>query len=287
MTLRDRAAKLCEYSLDKRRTGFRVAAPTAEQTYIYRSMISADSLPMGIYSLASLARCSEAMPRIELCVDESLDAPEVESIFARHGFMVTTLTAADLDAALMQQGEESLRRFANAFFWGRKTAFTFGLGAAVPVLYADLDVLWFKDPWHALGLSTLHGVLAGTDCHHSFDGRSLELMSFAHRQVLLETEPPCAGLYAVGANFRLPKEITSYIDKELAVGTPGYFCEQTLLALTVKLAGKQLSFAELPTCPAEQTVWAPSYLHQKWIAAHYAGPTRPQFWRDAWSLFRD
>ncbi len=287
MTLRDRVAKLCEYVLRRRLPGFRVAVPTAERAYIYRSMISADSLPMGVYSLASLARCSEAMPRIELCVDESLNAVEVKAIFARHGLTVTTLTVPDLDAALTQQGEDTLRSFARAFFWGRKTAFTFGMGAAVPVLYADLDVLWFKDPWAAFGLPKLRGVLAGTDQYHTYDEFILELMSVSHRNALLETDAPCAGLYAVGASFQLPEEITKYVGKQLAAGTPGYFCEQTLLALTVKLAGKQLSFAELPTCPAEQTVWTPSYLGQKWIAAHYAGPTRPQFWRDSWSLFSD
>ncbi len=287
MTLRDRTAKLCEYVLRRRLPGFRVAAPVARENYIYRSMVSADSLAMGIYSLASLARCAAAMPRVELCVDESLDAGDVQTALSRHGLTVAVLTADDLDAALAKRGEETLRRFAKAFFWGRKTAFTFGLGDSVPVLYADLDVLWLKDPWEALELSKLRGVLAGTDHHHSFDDGLLELMSAPDRQVLLETDPPCAGLYGVGANFKLPEEITIYMEKQLAVGTPGYFCEQTLLALTVKLAGKQLSFAELPTCPAEQTVWAPSYLGQKWIAAHYAGPTRPQFWRDAWSLFSD
>jgi hypothetical protein len=287
MTLRDRAAKLCEYSLEKRRPGLRVAAPAGRQNYIYRSMISADSLPMGVYSLASLARCSDAMPRIELCVDETLDAAEVESMFAHHGLTVTTLTVADLDTALTHRGEEDLRKFARAFFWGRKTAFTFGLGAAVPVVYADLDVLWLEDPWQALELQKLQGVLAGTDHHRSFDEGILELMSVSHRDALLQTDAACAGLYAVGTNFQLPEEVARYIGKQLAAGTPGYFCEQTLLALTVNLAGKQLSFAELPTCPAEQTVWAPSYLGQKWIAAHYAGPTRPQFWRDAWSLIRD
>lgn len=241
---------------------------------------------MGVYSLASLARCAKAMPRVELCVDESLDASEVRSIFARHGLKVEVLTADDLDAELLNRGQQTLRRFAKAFFWGRKTAFTFGLSGDMPVLYADLDVLWFSDPWAAFELQTLQGVLAGTDCYHSFDDGLLELMSAPHRQVLLGTDPPCAGLYGVGADFRLPEEITSYMEKQLAAGTPGYFCEQTLLALTVKLAGRQLSFAELPTCPEEQTVWAPSYEGKPWIAAHYAGPTRPQFLRDAWALFR-
>jgi hypothetical protein len=287
MTLRDRVAKLCEYSLRKKLPGLRVTVPSTRQNYIYRSMASADSLPMGVYSLASLARWSEAVPRIQLCVDESLDAAEVVSTFARHGLTVEVATADSLDAELAKRGEETLRRFAQAFFWGRKMAFTFGLGDSVPVLYADLDVLWFKDPWGAFELPKLRGVLAGTDHYHSFDAGMLELMSGPHRQVLLETDPPCAGLYAVGANFQIPEEITGYIATQLAAGTPGYFCEQTLLALTVKLAGKQLSHAELPTCPEEETVWRPSYEGKRWIAAHYAGPTRPQFWRDAWSLFSD
>ena len=111
-------------------------------------------------------------------------------------------------------------------------------------------------------------------------------MAPEHRKLLECPAPPCAGLYVVGPGFHLPAEIFGYIEKQLRLDKPGHFFEQTLLALTVKLAGKQLAFEQLPTCPVEETVFRPSYAGKNWIAAHYAGPTRPQFWRDAWSLVK-
>jgi len=243
-------------------------------------------LTMGILSLASLISCSEGLPRIELCVDESMDPTDVKKSFGVLNIPVHVMTAGDLDAAMGGAGEPLLRAFAKSFFWGRKTAFTFGLKENLPVLYADLDVLWFRDPWTELKLSTISTVLSGTDQHHSFDEDVLSLLTPTHRGLLDGPNPVCAGLYAVGPAFRLPAEILAYIERLLEAGTPGHFCEQTLLALTVKLVGTQYSFERLPTCPVEKSILRPSYFGNNWIAAHYAGPTRPQFWRDAWSLLK-
>jgi hypothetical protein len=127
---------------------------------------------------------------------------------------------------------------------------------------------------------------SGTDGHRSLDPRILAMMTEEHRKQLTETDPTCAGLYAVGAGFALAPLVTEYMEKQLSTGTPGYFCEQTLLALTVKLAGRQLPFEDLPTLPREETALRPAYRGHRWIAGRYAGPTRPQFCRDAWSLMR-
>lgn len=284
MTVRDRVAKYCEYSLLKQFPKFRISPPVTSEDYIYRSLVSANSLAMSIYSLGSLAQCAVAMPRIQLCVDESLDAEEVPSVFARHGLSVEAWDAKRLDAEMESRGEKTLQRFAKAHLFGRKMAFTFGLGDEGSVLYADTDVLWFKDPRTTMGLGSLNSLLAGTDGHHSYDKEVIDRLSQEHRRILLESAPVCAGLYAVGGCFSLPAVTLEYIEIQLAAGQPGYFCEQTLLALTVKLVGLQVAFSELPTCPATKSVWRPAYRGNEWIACHYAGPTRPQFWLDAWSL---
>jgi len=255
LSARDRVSALCEYSLRRRLPRFRPVVPSARAGYVYRSMVSADSLALGIFSLASLAQCSAAMPELEFCADESISADEARAAFARHGFAVQVWNAEKLDAELAERGKDLHRRFAKAFFWGRKTAFVFGLEDRLPVLYSDFDVLWFQDPWQAFELGKLKGLVAGTDGHRSLDPGILALMSEEHRKQLTETDPTCAGLYAVGADFALPPVVAEYMEKQLSTGTPGYFCEQTLLALTVKLAGQQLPFEDLPTLPQEVTTW--------------------------------
>lgn len=282
MTIRDRVSVLCKYSLERRLTSLRLNPVDGQEKYIYRSMVSADSLLMGLFSLASLLSCSRQMPRIELCVDESLVPEEVSRFFAGHGLAVEVITASELDDSLAKREQTLLRKFAKSFFWGRKTAFTFGYGADRPVLYADLDVLWFKDPWTGIGMEDISTILAGTDQCHTYDPGLVGILSPTHRELLTSTTPVCAGIYAFHPAFCLPAEANNYITRQLEAGTPGHFCEQTILALTVKLAGQQIPHQRLPTCPPGSTLW-PAFQGQEWVGAHYAGPTRPQFWRDAWS----
>ncbi len=282
MTIPDRISALCKYSLERRLPNLRLQPPAQSGQYIYRSMVSADSLLMGLFSIASLLSCSRQMPRIELCADESITPEKVRQSFAERGITVKVITAADLDVSLAENGQSLLREFAKAFFWGRKTAFTFGYGADRPVLYADLDVLWFEDPWTGIEMATVQAILAGTDQCHTYDPGLLGMLEPKHRELLTNTAPVCAGIYALHPKFRLPGEVEHYIARQLETGKPGHFAEQTVLALTVKLAGRQIPHKRLPTCPPRSTS-RPAFRAQEWVGAHYAGPTRPQFWRDAWS----
>lgn len=291
MTFHDRLADFLRYRFEKRLPQLRVSLPSEPAPYIYRTLICSSNLKLGLVSLASLATCAKRWPKIEMCVDESVTPEEVKRFYASHGIPVEVWTPASLIERLNANGDTLLRRFAEAFFWGRKTAFTFGTREALPILYCDLDVLWFQDPWESLVLGGVETLLVAEDVAFCYDPEWLTLLSAEHRKLVLTSPSYCAGLYAVAPRFKLPDEVLHYIAEKLAVTPPGYryektsSVEQASLGLTTKLMGRGIPWVTLPTCPGRSTYR--SAFHQKnWVAAHYAGPTRRQFWRDAWSLLK-
>jgi hypothetical protein len=291
MTLHDRAADFFRYQLEKRLPTMSLAPPTESAPYIYRTLVCSANLNLGLVSLASFVASAKRWPKIEMCVDESLTPDAVRRFYGDRGISVTVWTPNDLIQRLNEHNESVLCRFAEAFFWGRKTALMFGTHETVPVLYADLDVLWFQDPWRGLGLEDLNTLLSSEDRYYSYDQELLAMMSPAHREMLLSKPPHCAGLYAVPPGYKLPPEVLHYIAAKLDSTSPGYryevqcSIEQTSLGLATKLNGRGIPWSRLPTCP-DESLWTPDFHGKNWVAAHYAGPTRRQFWRAAWSLLK-
>lgn len=289
MTLHDRTADVLRYRIEKRLPRMSLSPPAKPAPYIYRSLVCASNLEMGLVSLASLAACAKAWPKIEMCVDESISADAVRRFYADHGIHVEVWTPFDLMARLNATAEDLLRRFAERYFWGRKSAFTFGTHEKLTILYADLDILWYQDPWTALGLPQVDSLLSAEDSHFSYDKEFIAILSPEHRELLLGRPAYCAGLYAVPPGYRLPEVVLRYLSTKLD-GTPdGYryedtcSIEQACLGLATKLSGHGIPWLTLPTCPNEFP-WFRRVRRDGRVAAHYAGPTRRQFWRDAWSL---
>jgi hypothetical protein len=291
MTINHRTADFLRYFLEKRLPGLCVKPPAEKAPYIYRTLVCRDNLKMGLISFASLAASAKRWPKIEMLADESVAADDARKFFGQHGISVEVWTPARLIGHMNDNGEKLFRRFAEAFFWGRKTAFTFAVRQDVPILYADLDILWFKDPWEGLDLGSINCLLAAEDRFFTYNKGFMPLLSPEHQRLLLSGAPHCAGLYAVPPQFRLPDEVLHYISTKLDVTPPGYHyeemaaIEQTCLGLATKLKGRGIPWEILPTCPDES--WRfPAFHGKNWVAAHYAGPTRRQFWRDAWSSVR-
>ena len=289
MTFAHRTSDFLRYLLERRLPRLHLKLPTESAPYIYRTLVCEANLKMGLLSLASLAACANKWPRIEMCVDESVSPDEVKRFYGGHGVPVVVWTPADLMERMNANGEALLRRFAETFFWGRKTAFTFGTHETVPILYADLDVLWFQDPWLGLDLECVETLLASEDIAFSYNKEFITILSPKHREQLLSRPSYCAGLYAVAPGFKLPDEVLNYISIRLKTVPPRYYyehtcaIEQTCLGLATKLKGRGIPYDRLPTCPDDST-FIPAYHRKNWVAAHYAGQTRRQFWRDAWSM---
>jgi len=289
MTLHDRLADFLRYRIVRKLPSLRITPPAQRAPYIYRSMVCEGNLELGLVSLASLASCAKAWPDLEMCVDESISAQEVCDFFGNHGLEVKVWTPLELLNRLDHCGESTLKRFSETYFWGRKTGFTFGTHEARSILYSDLDVLWFQDPWLGLKLDGLTTLLASEDRYYSYDQDYLKMISREHRELMLNSHPYCAGIYVVPTGYRLPQQVIDYINQSLSTKKPTLFyeaqcsIEQSSLGLAANLAGAGIPWELLPTCP-DKALIDPRRHHRNRTGAHYASPVRRQFWRDAWPL---
>ena len=289
MTLHDRLADFLRYQIDKKLPTLQLKIPKQRAPYIYRTMVCKGNLHMGLVSFASLAACCGALPDIEVCVDESITPEEALDFYGSHGLGIKAWSPLELLDRLEQCGEFTLKRFAETYFWGRKTGFTFGTHEVKPILYSDLDVLWFKDPWLALKLDAIKSLLASEDRYYSYDPDYLNLISKEHRELLLGSQPHCAGVYAVPPRYKLPQQVIHYIELSLDTKKTTSFyeircsIEQSSLGLATKLAGSGIPWEMLPTCP-DAALFSPKWSHRGRVGAHYASLVRRQFWRDAKGL---
>ncbi len=283
MTLPDRVADVCRFRLVSQLEKFTGRSADSEPRYILRTLVSRGTLQCGLLSLCSLVRCAGCVPRIEMLADESISPEEVRAFFQNRGFTVTVYAYDEIAGMVTGENQQLLREFANAFFWGKKMAFTFGLRGNLPILYSDLDVLWKRDPWDIFEMGKLDNIFGIENPTYGYDKAFMQMLSPSDLELIKTERPVCAGVYAKSAHFELSDSVAGYIERQLENGEPGYYFEQSVLALEVVLSGKTLPYSALPTCP-KRTVMKTAFKNPATMAVHYAGPTRRQFWRDAMFL---
>lgn len=282
MSLADRMADVCRWAVLRRKSRCGPERGGADPVAVCRTLISSRSLPEALVSLPTLARLGEPL-MFEVCCDHSLDPSSVRSLLTQRGIRAQVISRNEFLEECRKSGAETAEAFGRAFIWGTKFSFAVLRPSSLPVLYMDNDVLWFRPATESLGLMARTGLVAVSDLGASYDPEFLSWMDPADAEMLRRSGPVCAGIFALPAAYQLPPWAESYIRSQLDRGEPGYFFEQTLIALLALRQEGTVPYADLPTCGPRSTI-RPSYRDQNWIAAHYAGPARRQFWRDAWSL---
>ena len=284
MSLADRVADVCRWAMLRRKGKASPPQQARAPVAVCRTLISSRSLPEALVSLPALAALGEPLA-FDLCCDDSLEPASLQRLLATRGIHAeVTSRKAFLDACA-KSGAATAEAFGRSFIWGTKFSFAVLRPSSLPVLYMDNDVLWFRPAVGSLGLQNLRDLLAVTDVASSYDPAFLSRMEPDDAELLGRSHPVCAGIFAFPAGYQLPPWAERYILKQLEIGEPGYFFEQTLIALLALKGAGTVPYDDLPTCGPRSTRY-PSYRHHRWIAAHYAGPARRQFWRDAWSLQR-
>lgn len=282
MSLADRVADVCRWAILRRKGRPSLPPQARPPVAVCRALVSSRSLPEALVSLPALAALGDPLA-FELCCDDTIEPPSVQRLLASRGIHADiTSRKAFLDAC-GKSGAAIAEAFGRSFIWGTKFSFAILRPSSLPVLYMDNDVLWFRPAVESLGLQNLHDLLAVTDAVSSYDPTFLSWMEPDDAELLRRSPPVCAGIFALPAGYQLPSWAERYIQKQLDIGEPGYFFEQTLIALLALKGAGTVPYGDLPTCGPRSTRH-PSYRHHQWIAAHYAGPARRQFWRDAWSL---
>jgi hypothetical protein len=282
MSLADRVADVCRWAILRCRVRLSPTTHVRAPVAVCRALISSRSLPEALVSLPALAALGDPLA-FELCCDDSIEPHCVQRLLAARGIHAEVTSRKDFLDACGNSGAATAEAFGRSFIWGTKFSFAVLRPSSLPVLYMDNDVLWFRPAVGSLGLKNLRDVLAVTDVAISYDPGFLSWMAPDDAALLGRSQPVCAGIFAIPAGYQLPPWAERYILHQLKIGEPGYFFEQTLIALLALKGAGTVPYDDLPTCGPRST-WHPSYRHHCWIAAHYAGPARRQFWRDAWSL---
>lgn len=176
---------------------------------------------------------------------------------------------------------EVLEAFAEREPMARKIAAVAGLAREATVIYADVDVLWFRRPAIPEPFRSRVGpaLLLSTDLRPAYDPRLVpgELAELA--------QPPyrCAGLLLARGDFLAAAGVDDLLEFGAGSGVP--LTEQTLLAEASRRLGfTSWSMDEVFMSDRDAVSFRPSFIGRPWAARHYIGQVRHLFWRDALAL---
>ena len=97
-------------------------------------------------SLFSLYRSWNSLPEITVVSDGSWTANEFAEVFAWWPTPITVLMREEICLSALAAGFPELADYVRESIWGLELATVTTQAKQRPVLYADADILWFRDP---------------------------------------------------------------------------------------------------------------------------------------------
>lgn len=253
--------------------------PTQEMLYL--TLGGAAHLDMMEASVRSLGAAWDRLPRLRLVL---ADETPVEAVQRRFSFWpgVKEVVSWRGAAAWAQQAlGNDFARFSEREPMGRKMVAVLQAASEGTVLYADVDILWFREPASLARWSSRPSpILAmSTDLVPAYDSRVVETWSPSL------SDPPhfCAGvIYARGVPELKPDDLEALaLAAESGIG----LTEQTLFAKwTRESGGHRFPESEIYLSAVDRLTRGPTHRGMYWAARHYVGPVRHHFWSDAYSL---
>jgi hypothetical protein len=232
-------------------------------------------------SLLSLYRACRILPRIRVVSDGSVEPSELREFLRWWPATLRVCGARELIAAHECRGRQRVADFARFHVMGVKMAAVLEACAAAPVLYCDVDVLWFHDPaaLEAAGERSA-GVTMCPDYQMSYDRALIDRLGL-HR---LESEPYLnAGLMSIRGDLWAETELERWLGE--ALKDYNFFSEQTLFAALAKAgAAPAWSQSQVACFDSDRGSLGPTYRGTQWVARHYVTPVRHLFWRDALAI---
>lgn len=240
-------------------------------------------------SVGSLAAAWPRHPRLVITSDGTLDRETVAHDLRGWPGDWELRSWEEALPVLESRGLGDLARFARREVMARKMAAVVAQALSGPVVYADVDVLWFRPP------PSLDGYLGeahrGDDpvLHLSEDFQpSYDPRWYPERIPELIPQPfLCAGaLFAQGDVLGHVRQLGDFGDFLAEAAETGIgVTEQTLLALAHRrLGGEAWSAREIDLSLDDRVSFRPTFRGRAFAARHYVGPVRHLFWRDALAL---
>jgi hypothetical protein len=232
-------------------------------------------------SLFSLYRTWNSLPEITVVSDGSWQAQEFAEVFAWWPLPITVLMREEICLSALSAGFPELADYARKSIWGLELATITTQAKQHPVLYADTDILWFKDPVLLLGDPALWvkpRAQRESNCHQRRD------MALRHCPQVLEPPFVNGGMIALHGELMTPALLRSMVQDALPYPLDSS-CEQTIKAAAIKLGGEffpeKLSLVEFNDV---HRLRSRNMKEEGYYSRHYVTPARQLLYRDALKL---
>ena len=206
--------------------------PTAH--FCYLTMCDRAHWLMLRESLFSLYRSWNSLPEITVVSDGSWTANEFAEVFAWWPTPITVLMREEICLSALAAGFPELADYVRESIWGLELATVTTQAKQRPVLYADADILWFRDPAPLLDDPVSWGkprALRESNCHQRRD------MALRHCPKVLEPPFVNAGIVALHGELMPPALLRSMVQDALPHPLDSS-CQQTIIASAVKIGGE-------------------------------------------------
>jgi len=235
-------------------------------------------------SLFSLYWSWKKLPNVTVVSDGSWSATEFYPVFSWWPGKIDVLSPDQIIAQANAAGERELAQYAEASAWGLKLTAIVLLARREPLLFVDVDILWFRNPALLLGDPASWVKPRALPENFCYQRRDMALRYCA--QVL---EPPFvnAGIVALHGELMPPALLRSMVQEALRNPEDGS-CEQTIFATGIKLTGE--FFPEKLSLVAFDDTYRLFIRNAKqegYYSRHYVLPARQLIYRDALNLRLD
>nr|WP_294796396.1 hypothetical protein [uncultured Mucilaginibacter sp.] len=247
----------------------------------YAVLCGATHFPFLKQGLLSIQKQFKNLPFVYVYLDFGFPENQISEILLLYPTCkLKIILASDCIKFHKEQKNDSLVRFAINNPMGLKLAAILQtLELNQPLVYGDTDVLWLRDP-----NSDIERLVNGsTNIHMQYDyqpGYDFNLVEKAQLSCLYEEPYYCAGLMLINRLSKTQHDIIQSL-LPILVENSEHLSEQTIFAYLQKQAGISGLSARKYILNYDGQFKIRFSIGKEWLARHYIGPIRHQFWRDA------
>src|SRR5262245_15405554 len=232
-------------------------------------------------SLWWIYRTWAELPTIIVVSDGSWTREQFEPVFSWWPTSIGVLERGHVLAMANAADEPELKAYAEACPYGLKLAAIVLIARSNPLLFVDVDILWFRDPASLLGEPALWlkpRALRESNCYQRRD------MALRHCPQVLEAPFVNAGIVALRGELMPPSLLRDMVQEALRISQDPS-CEQTIIATAIKLDGDFFP-EKLSMVAVDDTfrIFIRNVKSEGYYSRHYVTPARQLLYRDALKL---
>jgi len=261
-------------------------APSGEKpmgNFYYVTIAHRKDFELIRYSLVSLLAAFESLPKKVIIASDGTWEPDELTEYIQ--FWPGELSVIHWKEVLpyhLEHQRTELIEYAEKIIWGRKLALMLKYAELGPTLFADTDVLWFKDISSEFDSSAEVQLKISLDNSYNYN---MKLLQDLGRMDLLKKPPVNCGVVLLKGDLLAASPLMQSAVAHEAE-EPGRFSEQTVLALASYEMGSFWGQDEVRNDLSDM-FWPilSSYsngAYQNCFAKHYVWTLKWQFWRDVY-----